>query len=262
MLRRIIEAHGGTLPCDVHVLFANTGKERSETLDFVHACETRWNVPVTWLEYRVGADGKAAHAVVDYASASRRGEPFTALLRKRNFLPNPVMRMCTQELKIRPMKHWMLSRGYEEWTNIVGIRADEPIRVHRMRTAEQRDRWDVALPLADAGVTQEVVRRFWSAQDFDLGLRSWEGNCDLCFLKGADKLARIMSERPDLVEWWAEAEAEARSSKPSGARFRQDRPQYSDMLRIVQESPELPGVFDENHGAIVDCLCSDDTGGA
>jgi len=68
-----------------------------------------------------------------------------------------------------------------------------------------------------------------------------------------------MSERPDLVGWWAEAEAEAeaRASKPSGARFRTDRPRYSEMLRIVQQSPELPGMFDENHGAIIDCMCTE-----
>jgi hypothetical protein len=44
MLWQILDAHGGTLPDDVHVCFANTGKEREETLRFVHECETRWGV--------------------------------------------------------------------------------------------------------------------------------------------------------------------------------------------------------------------------
>lgn len=38
MLKRIIDAHGGTLPADVFVAFANTGREREETLRFVHEC--------------------------------------------------------------------------------------------------------------------------------------------------------------------------------------------------------------------------------
>lgn len=52
MLRRHLDAHGGTLPEDVRVLFCNTGKEREETLDFVERCSREWSVPVTWLEYR------------------------------------------------------------------------------------------------------------------------------------------------------------------------------------------------------------------
>lgn len=54
MLRKILEAHGGRLPADVVVGFANTGKERRETLDFVRDCGEHWDVPVVWLEWRDG----------------------------------------------------------------------------------------------------------------------------------------------------------------------------------------------------------------
>ena len=52
MLFRILEAYGGSLPDDMHVVFANTGKERLETLDFVSECAQRWCVEIVWLEYR------------------------------------------------------------------------------------------------------------------------------------------------------------------------------------------------------------------
>lgn len=52
MLWHILDAHGGALPADVHVCFANTGKEREETLRFVHDCETHWGVRIHWLEWR------------------------------------------------------------------------------------------------------------------------------------------------------------------------------------------------------------------
>ena len=252
MLRRVLDAHGGTLPADVHVAFANTGKEREETLVFVDACAKAFGVRVTWLEMPWREPDTRGFAVTDFEHAARNGEPLTALFRKRNFLPNPVMRMCTQETKIRPMGKFMRSHGYEEWTNVVGIRADEPSRVHRIRNAKQRERWENVLPLATAGITQRDVLAFWSAQPFDLGLRSWEGNCDMCFLKGWDKLVRIARERPDLVQWWADAEAEA------GQPFRKERPAYRDLLKVVDE-PTLPGVFDDNHGAIIDCMCSEDS---
>jgi 3'-phosphoadenosine 5'-phosphosulfate sulfotransferase (PAPS reductase)/FAD synthetase len=54
MLWHILEAHGGALPEGVHVTFANTGKERPETLAFVHEVETRWPVRDLQLEQHEG----------------------------------------------------------------------------------------------------------------------------------------------------------------------------------------------------------------
>ena len=58
MLWRILQAHGGKLPDDVRVVFANTGKEMEETLEFVQAASDHWRVPITWVEYRPKIDGK------------------------------------------------------------------------------------------------------------------------------------------------------------------------------------------------------------
>lgn len=246
MLRNVLDAHGGALPDGVHVTFANTGKERTETLDFVQECSTRWGCPVEWLEYRhVGGDH--TYATVDYATAARDGEPFEALIRARSFLPNPVMRFCTQELKVRVMKKFMLDRGYDEWDVAIGLRADEPVRVHRASLSTARERWRNVTPLATAGVTLTDVTEFWRAQPFDLGLRQDEGNCDLCFLKGAAKLERLILERPGSVGWWDKQEVD------QGGTFRNDRPRYSVMLKQVQEQGRLP--FEDHEYDV--CHCTD-----
>lgn len=237
MLRRVLDAHGGALPGGVHVTFANTGKERAETLDFVRACQERWGVPVAWLEYdqRPDGDGLAhTYRVVDHATASRAGEPFAKLIAARKFLPNPVMRYCTQELKVRVMKKYMLAQGCEEWDAVLGLRADEPMRVHRADLACARERWRNVCPMARAGHTLADVTAFWRAEPFDLGLEQYEGNCDLCFLKGADRIERVMLDRPELVEWWAAQEERV------GGTFRADRPRYAHMLNIVQEQGRFP----------------------
>jgi 3'-phosphoadenosine 5'-phosphosulfate sulfotransferase (PAPS reductase)/FAD synthetase len=266
MLWRILKEYGGSLPEHTHVVFANTGVEREETLEFVRDCGEKFGVKINWVEYRSGVE---KYVEVDFSSASRNGEPFTELVRKRQYLPNPVSRFCTQELKIRCMKRFMCARGYVKkgqgngvrggspyWTNYVGIRADEPRRLHR--SSAVNDLHDVVHPLAYWGVTHRDVREFWQQQSFDLRLRSYEGNCTLCFLKGADKVMRVMRDRPDLAQWWIDREAEGLSSKPSGGRFRNDRPRYSRLLQIAQQ-PALEGFLDENHGAIIDCYCSEDS---
>lgn len=80
MLRHILDAHGGSLPEDVHVCFMNTGKERPETLDFIRACSQRWGVRVRWLEFQRPGEGRPTWRELNYDTASRAGEPFEALI--------------------------------------------------------------------------------------------------------------------------------------------------------------------------------------
>jgi 3'-phosphoadenosine 5'-phosphosulfate sulfotransferase (PAPS reductase)/FAD synthetase len=111
MLWRILQAHGGTLPDHVRVAFSNTGKEMPQTLDFVRDCGERWGVPIAWLEYVNGS--KPKYRTVDHASASRNGEPFETLIKQKNFLPNPVTRFCSAELKIRAARWYARSLGWD-----------------------------------------------------------------------------------------------------------------------------------------------------
>ena len=253
MLYHVIQAHGGTLPDNVHVVFANTGRERPETLDFVAEVARRWSVRITWLEWR---DDGAGFEVVNHNSASRSGEPFAGLIAKRCMLPNPVSRFCTQELKVRPMKKFMLSLGYERWANVVGIRADEPRRVSRLRESDERQRWDNCLPLASAKVTERTVLEFWRQQQFDLGISSAEGNCDLCFLKALPTLVAILRDRPDLAPWWIGEEQRLPSVKRQGdyCTFRNDRPSYAEMLVLAESQGDFGwGIADHT----MPCGCHD-----
>ena len=124
MLHQILEANGN-LPDRVQVLFANTGREMPETLEFVRECQQRWGVKITWVEYDV-VDNRATYKTVSDNSASRIGEPFEVLVRRRKYLPNIAARFCTTELKILPMKRYLTKGlGWKKWTAAVGIRADE-----------------------------------------------------------------------------------------------------------------------------------------
>lgn len=205
MLHQILEANGG-LPDRTHVCFQNTGREMPETLDFVAEVGRRWGVMVTWLEYRPKAP---FFEIVGYQGASRNGEPFEALIRRRKYLPNQQARFCTQELKIRTAKRYLRSIGWSRWASATGIRADEP---HRLNKPAPRDRWTVWNPLADAGIAKEDVAAFWRRQPFDLQLPNvngncWLGNCDGCFLKSEASIAAFTREFPTKAGWWERMEA-------------------------------------------------------
>jgi hypothetical protein len=60
------------------------------------------------------------------------------------------------------------------------------------------------------------INLFWSKQTFDLGLKSYEGNCDLCWKKSNRKLMTCIKHRPDLVNWWADMENKYGNYIPPG----------------------------------------------
>ena len=186
-----------------------------------------------------------------------RTSAYMALIKKRNYLPNPVTRFCTAELKIRTIHKYLKSLGWDhnETMDWVGMRADE-----QRRTAKIADK--SRIPLVIAGITKEDVGAFWKAQTFDLGLPNnngvtMHGNCDLCFLKGGAQVLSLIAEKPERAVWWARMEALALAlalaSKPSGAVFRSDRPSYASMIKYAAEQSDM---FDPNEEAI-SCFCGD-----
>jgi 3'-phosphoadenosine 5'-phosphosulfate sulfotransferase (PAPS reductase)/FAD synthetase len=257
MLRHILDAYAGRLPDGIVACFANTGKEMPETLDFVRDCSQKWNVDIAWLEYSPDGEKQRKFRLVDHQTASRHGEPYEALLRERKYLPNPVTRFCTTQLKIRVMRDYARSLGWEHWTNAVGLRADEARRVAKLKN--QRERWETIAPLYDAGATRQDVAAFWSAQDFDLGLpvigdKTPAGNCDLCFLKSAKTISALLRSDPAMADWWIRMEEESQPASPLAGFFRKDRPSYRRMRDAVLAEKDMD--FGEQDG-LAECFCHD-----
>lgn len=239
MLRRLLDS-GEMNRGEWVTIFCNTGKERNETLDFVHEVETRWNVPVVWLEYhrilanaiqpgifptekrnqnlqRASDAGETTHWFnrVTYESASRNGEPFDELLEWMTVLPNVVSRGCSMQLKIRTAMRYLFSLGVRAYSPIIGIRKDEEHRSTQILA--NCDSFETPrFPLVEWGKTEDDINAFWKASDFDLHLQSYEGNCDLCFLKAKWKRIRLIRERPNSVGWWKDWE----SKKATGGETR------------------------------------------
>lgn len=262
MFWRILQSHGGTLPDDVKVIFANTGKEMPETLDFVQECSERWSAPITWVEYRPKIEGIKQHAIVTYENASRNGEPYEAIIADRGMLPNQVSPFCSSELKTRAMHRVIRSWGWADWTSCVGIRADEEARLSKARGRTTMETSDESLiyPLAEAGITKYVVATFWRSIGFDLRLpnmngTTMHGNCDLCFKKG-QRVQSLIREEPKRALWWIVQEDKfSGDTHSTGDRFRIDRPSYKQMYDNAINQSEI-FMFDDTD-ELQDCACTD-----
>ena len=219
MLKKVVEAYGGQLPSDIAVVYANTGMEREETLQFVDVCSHAWGVEIVWVEYLWDAPHRTR--VVDFATASRNGEPYAALIDRKGFVPFLNLRFCSSFLKRDRIESYARYRlGLKRWHSVIGLRADEQRRVLRMRARNcgSRTGSHAVLPLADAGVREADILDWWKRQPFDLGIPFLPaGNCDLCYLKGRAKLIRLIREDPTLADWWIEQEAKvANRTGPDG----------------------------------------------
>ena len=268
MLYKILESYNWKLPDDVHVTFANTGKEMPQTLDFIHACETNWKVKVHWLEIDIHDERPIYRTKeVTYETASRNGEPFEALINRKKMLPNVAIRLCTMLLKIDVMNRFMRVKGYKEWANVIGLRYDEPSRVAKQRKQNDsgKNKWTSLVPLYDNKVMVEDVGNFWANNDFDLMLpnnhgKTLAGNCDLCFLKGTRTLITLIKEKPELADWWIGQEEKRKrlsenevGKSVSVSQFNRTR-SYKDLVEMARLDAKQISLFDDDARS---CFCHD-----
>lgn len=256
MLWHILDAYDGKLPADCHVLFQNTGREMPQTLDFVQRCGAEWGVEIVWLQYHPTNKGRFER--VNHNSAARNGEPFEALLEKREYrtLPTRVGRWCTGDLKQKPGVAFLNSLGFREFKAVLGIRADEK---HRAKPGGDKNRGITGhlYPLICAGIGKRDVELWWTKQPFDLALPNINGktplgNCDGCFLKSEANRAWLARYMPERAEWWAQME------ERSGASFQLDQAggtTWRQMIETAQRQPDW--VFDQN----ADVFCNASFGG-
>lgn len=228
------------------VIFANTGKEHAKTLDFVDQvmrhCEAMGCVCV-WLEYCPENGFKQ----VAYETAARNGEPYRDLILKRSYLPNVAHRICTTELKIRPMAKYIKSLGYEngDVDMYIGIRYDEPNRYYKNK--ENREGFTNRMPLYLDKVTEFEILAYWADMPFDLEIPKRLGNCTLCFLKGRSKRISILRENPEEAKWWIEME------EITGATFDKNW-----TVKQLLEIAKMPQIWEDENDFDIPCNCNID----
>lgn len=178
---------------ELKFVFANTGQEREETLEFVKQCDEHFGLDLIWVEAVVHEDRTGStHKVVDFDSASRNGEPFEKVIEKYG-IPNKSYPHCTRELKANPIRDYSKSIGWNDCVMAIGIRADEP---NRIGTDPK-----FIYPLHDWMIDKIDVNNFWERMPFNLRLMEHQGNCAWCWKKSDRKLMMLIQERSNIFEF-------------------------------------------------------------
>ena len=173
-------------------VFANTGQENEQTLEFIEKCSKHFGINIHWIEAVVNEKiGEGTrHKIVDFYSASRMGEPFEDVIKKYG-IPNTAAPFCTRELKASPIKSFGKEYfGTNKYELAIGIRIDE---IDRMNN--KRDELRIIYPLIKFVPTTKLqINEFWKNQPFRLELKGYQGNCKTCWKKSFPKLYKIASE--------------------------------------------------------------------
>lgn len=191
-------------------VFANTGMESNETLDFVNKCEQKFGINVNWIEAKVFHNQKKSCGFikVDYLTATRNTDwklrtdtPFEEVVKKYG-IPNHSRLHCTRELKMNPIKAFAKSIwGNEKYYLALGIRIDE---IDRMNSKKEELR--LVYPLIQKEMkpmTKKHINFWWTNQEFRLNLKGYQGNCGACYKKSDNKLMQMVLDDVNYFEFLA-----------------------------------------------------------
>lgn len=186
----------------VAVCFANTSKEKEETLQFFHKLHSKYNIPVFMIEATFDGLRGIGYRQVNFEDLKRDGEVFEDMI-KCYGLPNKAYPHCSRELKTQPITRFAKEFfGEEGYTTAIGLRADE---IDRINAKWKENKFYYPL-IADVYTTKPHVNKFWNDQVFRLDLKGYEGNCDMCWKKSNRKLLTLILENPSQIDWWNEME--------------------------------------------------------
>lgn len=184
-------------------IFANTGLELEETLIFVNKVDMALGLNLVWVEAVVNPKkGKGVrYKIVDFKSASRKGEPFEAYISKEG-IPNATYMTCSDRLKRLAINDYKKDNNLKGLKTAIGIRTDES---HRKSKNPHID--NLIYPLCDWFESdKQDVNTFWEGQSFTLELEEHEGNCGTCWKKSDKKLYLIALEHPERFEFFRRME--------------------------------------------------------
>jgi predicted phosphoadenosine phosphosulfate sulfurtransferase len=234
-------------------VFANTGIERNETLEFAEKCDSKFGLNLWWVESSIYLNERkgSSFTITDFEHATRNthwkfrdNTPFEMLIRKYG-IPNKAFPHCTRELKQAPINAFgKVYFNGEKYDTAIGIRIDE---IDRMNAKAKEKRF--VYPLIDRTMipySKPMVNFYWQSMPFRLELKGYEGNCAACWKKSDNKLYQIAKENNEYFDFMIEMERKYprvghEFKKDVNSRDRTFFRRHRSALQIIEESKSFNG---------------------
>lgn len=162
---------------NLEYVFCDTEKELKETYDYLEKLEVYLGKEIQRIRPGIGFDD--------------------LLEQRRNFLPSPQVRWCTEYLKIRPFERFI---GADQVVMYVGIRADE---AHRKGYISTKPNIYARFPFVEDGLRLRDVMRI--LEDSKLGIPEYykwrsRSGCFFCFYQQRREWVGLLETHPGLFE--------------------------------------------------------------
>lgn len=238
-------------------IFANTGQERKETIDFLKNIEKHWGIKLVIVE-AVGSEEMGigiGFKVVDWETINMDSEPFREIIKHKNKgvfegLPSKNSLYCSENLKSIPCKKYCDSIfGVNNYVKAIGYRKEDmPKRITLAEVKEDKTRIFPLITDFETIIGLRELNKFWYNQPFKLTIHGKYGNCELCWKKSDNNLIENIRFGVRSVDFWQEME-----QKYGNTAFR-NRKSINDLVRMAQlpYAPEIDfGMEDEYK-----CVCN------
>lgn len=237
-------------------VFANTGQERKETIQFLKDIVKFWDMPLVLVEgvYSEIMGVGVGYKIVDFDTLSMNSEPFDKAIMHMNKgefsgLPNQEAPYCSERLKTIPCKKLCDDVfGVNNYQKVIGYRKEDmPKRISWPEIKVEKTRLFPLLTDFDYPIGNKELNKWWDMQPFKLSIHGKFGNCQLCWKKSDLNLIDSIRYGTDAVDFWDRMER-----KYGNTAFREHK-SINDLVKMAEQpfTPEID-FGQENYN----CVCS------
>lgn len=257
MMARHVQKHKKYKDFKKVFVFANTGQERIETIDFLKNIIKHWGIDLYMVE-AVGSDVMGVginYKLVDFDTLSMNSEPFETVIRHKNKgvfdgVPNQASPYCSESLKTIPCKKFCDDIfGVNNYVKAIGFRKEDmPKRITFKEAKMDKSRVFPLLTDFDVPVGNLELNRWWDLQPFKLLIHGKLGNCELCYKKSEQTLIDNIRYGARSIEWWRKMEDKYGNTAYRG------RKSINDLVKLASQpfTPEFDFKWNEEDN----CVCS------
>ena len=243
--------------CNKLYVFANTGQERVETIDFLKNMVEHWGIEIYVVE-AVGSDVMGVginYKLTDLDNLSMNSEPFEQVIMhktKGEFkgLPNQSAPYCSENMKTIPSKKFADKIfGVNNYVTAIGFREeDTPKRITMTEAIDSEKRIYPLLTDIYPPVNNIRLNRWWDKMPFKLEIHGDLGNCELCWKKSNKTLIENIRHGSRTIGWWQRMEKEHGNTSYRG------NLSIDDLIELSSQPTTLTIDFEEGGGD--GCVCT------